>query len=169
MWERHANALLAIIIASVLWGALGIQFFKHEIPCAFCLMQRLGMIGVAAGALMNVKFGPRKLHYGLCLFSAIFGGFVALRQISLHVCPQFPTFGVPFWGLSLYTWSFIVFASSIFYIGLLLMFFDRNEYPIAHVTPNWWGQLAFAVVFLVAVTNIFAALWVCGLSACGEV
>lgn len=166
MWERHANALLALILASVLWGALGIQFFKHEVPCALCMMQRLGMIGVAAAALLNVKFGPRKIHYGLCLFAAIFGGFVALRQISLHACPQFPTFGVPFWGLSLYTWSFIVHASAIFYIGLMLIIFGRHELPAERTTPNWWGQLAFVVVGLVAVTNIFASLWVCGLGAC---
>ncbi len=166
MWERNANALLAIILAAVLGGALGIQFFKHETPCALCMLQRLGMLGVAAAALMNVKFGPRKIHYGLCLFAAIFGGFVALRQISLHVCPQFPTFGVPFWGLSLYTWSFIVYACSVLYVGLMLMIFDHIELPAKHSTPNWWGQLAFALVFLVAVINIFSAIWVCKLGAC---
>lgn len=166
MWERNANALLAIILAVVLGGALGIQFFKHETPCALCMLQRLGMLGVAAGALMNVKFGPRKIHYGLCLFAAIFGGFVALRQISLHVCPQFPTFGVPFWGLSLYTWSFIVYACSILYVGLLLMIFDRIELSAQHIIPNWWGQLAFALVFLVAVFNIFSAVWICKLGTC---
>lgn len=165
MWERNANALLALILACVLGGALGIQFFKHEVPCALCMLQRLGMLGVAAGALMNVKFGPRKMHYGLCLFAAIFGGFVALRQISLHVCPEFPTFGVPFWGLSLYTWSFIVYACSILYVGLLLMIFDHEAQP-AIPRPNWWGRLAFALVFLVAGLNIFSALWVCGLGAC---
>ena len=133
------------------------------------MLQRLGMMGVAAGALMNVKFGPRKIHYGLCLFAAIFGGFVALRQISLHICPQFPTFGVPFWGLSLYTWSFIVYACSILYVGLMLMIFDHVEptlSPAKHTSPNGWGQLAFAFVFLVTVINIFATIWVCKLSAC---
>jgi disulfide bond formation protein DsbB len=167
MWENRLNALLAIILALVLWGAFAIQFLKQETPCALCLLQRLGMLGVAIGALMNVRYGARRLHYGLCLFSAIFGGFVALRQISLHVCPQFPTFGLPFWGLSLYTWSFLVFCSSILYIGLLLMIFDPTE-----VSPNkprsmdGWGKLAFGVIFLVTVTNIAATLWVCGLTPC---
>jgi disulfide bond formation protein DsbB len=166
MWEKHLNALMAIIISGVLWGALAIQFFKHEEPCSLCLLQRLGMLGVAGGALMNVKFATRKTHYGLSLLAAFFGGFVALRQISLHVCPGFPTFGHPFWGLNLYTWSFFVFASSVVYIGFLLLIFDRQS-GSAEATPlNWWGHLAFILVFLVALTNIFTTLWQCKLSAC---
>jgi disulfide bond formation protein DsbB len=166
MWEKHANALLAIILACILWGALAIQFLNHEVPCALCFLQRLGMIGVAAGALMNVKFAPRAMHYGFSLLAAIFGGSVAIRQISLHACPQFPTFGLPFWGLSLYTWSFLVFVASVLYIGLILMVFDHSDYHIKDSKPNWWGQLAFWMVSLVALTNIFASLWVCGLNAC---
>ena len=166
MWERNANALLAIILSTILGGALAIQFFLHETPCALCMLQRLGMLGVAAGALMNVKFGPRKRHYGLCLLAAFLGGFVALRQISLHACPQFPKFGEPFWGLSLYTWSFIAYTCVILYIGLIFLFSETNELQTEHTTPNGWGQLAFGLVFIVAVMNIFAAIWVCKLGVC---
>lgn len=170
VWERNLNALMAFIIAAILWGALGIQFFKHEQPCPLCLLQRLGMLGVAAGALMNAKFNPSKLHYGLSLLSAVFGGFVALRQISLHICPGFPVFGKPFLGLSLYTWSFIIFSSSVAFIALLLMIFDHKERE-AHEVPalNWIGKIAFLFVFLVALTNIFTTLWQCGLGVCADV
>jgi disulfide bond formation protein DsbB len=166
MWEKHLNALMALILSGVLWGALAIQFFKHEEPCSLCLLQRLGMLGVAGGALMNVKFAPRKLHYGLSLLFAFFGGFVALRQISLHICPGFLKFGTPFWGISLYTWSFFVFASSVLYIALLLLIFDRKWRSGETAPLNWWGHLAFILVFLVALTNIFITLWLCKLGAC---
>jgi disulfide bond formation protein DsbB len=169
MWERNLNTLMAILIAAVLWGALCIQFIKQETPCPLCFLQRLGMLGVAAGALMNVKFGPRKIHYGLSLLSTLFGGFVALRQIALHVCPQFPTFGHPFWGLSLYTWSFILFACSVAYIALLLIIFEQKTDREGPKRPNGWGHLAFALVFLVALTNIFTTLWQCGLTPCTDV
>ena len=170
MWEKHLNALLALLLAVILWGAFGIQFFKHEQPCPLCLLQRLGMLGVAAGALMNVKFKPHKFYYGLSLLSAAFGGFVALRHIFLHICPGFPTFGHPFWGLSLYTWSFIIFACTIVYIALLLIFFDSKEPPnLKEGRLNWWGQLAFVLTFLVALTNIFMTLHQCGLSVCADV
>jgi len=187
-WERHLNALMAVLLSAVLWGALAIQFIKHEMPCPLCFLQRLGMLGVASGALMNVKFGPRKAHYGFSLFFAVFGGFVALRQIALHVCPGFPIFGHPFWGLSLYTWSFIVFASSIFYIGSLFLIFDKSTFTILskgaaeregaagstkdlHMIPyfhRWW-QIAFILVFLVALTNCIGVLWQCGLGPCKDI
>lgn len=166
MWEKHLNALMAVLISLVLWGALTIQFFLHEKPCPLCLLQRLGMLGVISGALMNVKFGPKKGHYGICLFSAFFGGFVALRQISLHVCPGFPKFGLPFWGLSLYTWSLIVFASSILYISLLLLIFDQNKNPIESKIYNLWGHIAFFIAFFVALTNIVATAFECGIGPC---
>lgn len=163
--ERHLNALMALIISGVLWGALGIQFFGHEEPCPLCLLQRLGMMAVASGALMNVKFGIRRLHYGLSLLSAVFGGFVASRHFLLHVCPGFPTFGKPVWGLSLYTWSFLVFACSVVYIAFLFLFFNHNEKE--KVVPiTWFGHLSFILVFLAALTNIFATLWLCGFGPC---
>lgn len=166
MWEKHLNALLVVIISVILWGALAIQFFYHEEPCALCLLQRLGMLGVTSGALMNVKFGPSKAHYGLSLLSAIFGGFVALRQIALHVCPDFSKFGEPFWGLSLYTWSFITFASSVAYIALLMLFFDKNKNPSESKIYNLWGHISFFLIFFVSLTNIFITFWLCGFGAC---
>jgi disulfide bond formation protein DsbB len=169
MWERHLNALMAVILSGVISGALAIQFFLHEHPCPLCLLQRLGMLGIAMGALFNVKFGPQKMHYGLSLFAALSGGFVAARQIALHVCPGFPKFGIPVWGLSLYTWSFIVFISSVLYIAALLVIFNRK--PIGNPTTklNWWGYTAFGLVFIVALINIFTTLWQCGIGPCRDV
>lgn len=166
MVERNCNALMALIISCVLWGALGIQFFKHEQPCALCLMQRLGMLGITFGALLNLKFGIQRAHYSLSLLSAMFGAFVSLRHIALHVCPGFPAFGEPFWGLSLYVWALIVFASSIVYISLLMFFRDERKKTTENTTLNWLGQLAFFSVFLVALINIFTTLWQCGLGDC---
>lgn len=161
--ERNLNAFQVLIISAVLFGALSIQFFEQEEPCPLCLLQRIGMLGVASGALMNCRFGPHKSHYGLSLLSAFFGGFVALRQIALHICPGFPTFGRPFWGLSLYTWSFIVFCSSVAYIGLELLIFDQSKEKEG---MNWFCHLAFFVLFLAALINVVATFFECGLGPC---
>lgn len=166
MWEKHLNALMAVVISGILFWAILIQFMLHEEPCPLCMLQRLGMLGVASGALMNVKFGPKKAHYGLSLLSAFYGGFVALRQISLHVCPGFPKFGLPFWGLSLYTWSFLVFSFSVLYISLLLMIFDQNKTPIESKIYNIWGHIAFFLVFLCALANLFTTFYQCGVGPC---
>lgn len=162
--ERIGNALLALVLSAILWSVFGLQYFEHEEPCPLCLLQRLGMLGVAFGALLNVKFGIRRSHYSLSLFSAIFGGFVALRQIAFHICPGFPTFGKPCLGLNLYTWAFIIFASSVTYIALLMLIFNGREKEHRHV--KWLGQLAFFSIFLVSLTNIITTLIQCGLGDC---
>lgn len=170
LWERHLNALLMVILSAILWGALAIQFFWHETPCPLCLLQRLGMIGVAAGAFMNVRLGISRAHYGLSLFSALLGGFVAIRQIALHICPNSPTFGVPFWGLSLYTWSFITFVSSVAYIAIMLIVFnknDRHRYEILKL--DIWDDIAFWLIFLVTIANVIATSFQCGIfGPCAE-
>ncbi len=161
--ERTLNALEAFILGVIVAGALSIQFFMHEKPCPLCLLQRLAMICIGASVLLNTKYGPEKKHYGLALLSAIFGGFIALRQIALHACPGFPKFGVPFWGLSLYTWSFIIFASTVAFNGLLLFFFKRKKL----VTPmNWFGHLVFWLLIVVSLINIAGTIAECGFGPC---
>src|SRR5438309_1966573 len=117
---RTLNAALAIILMLILSAAYYQQYFKHETPCPLCLLQRLGMIGVAFGAVLNLRFGIQPLHYGFSLLSAFFGGSVSVRQILLHICPGSPIFGYPVFGLSLYTWAFFTFCASIVAMILLL-------------------------------------------------
>ena len=75
------------------------------------------MLLVCSAAAMNLIYGLRPYHYALAIFAALMGGGAAIRQILLHICPGFPTFGIPFWGLNLYTWSFVTFvcSSSLFF------------------------------------------------------
>lgn len=166
-WERHLNALMVIIISLILFGAFGVQIFAHETPCPLCFLQRLGMLGVACGAALNIRFGIHPAHYGLAMLSSALGGFIALRQIALHVCPGFPTFGVPFFGLSLYTWSFLVFACSVVYIALLMLIFGTkaDKKP----TLNVWDYSSFVLLFVAAFGNIIASLIQCGFGPCADV
>jgi disulfide bond formation protein DsbB len=211
MVEKNCNALIALVISGILWGAYGFQYFEDESPCTLCLLQRLarishtfsdsshtlhddlasqvgeavlhehcprplerqsqsaerrsvqkkcekcglGMLGVAFGALLNIKFGIRRSHYGLSLIAALFGGFAAIYQIALHACTGNSHWKL-FWGLNLYVWSLISFAGSVAYIGCLMLFFDRKNDDLEYSTANWWwGQLAFFSVFFVALANIF--------------
>ncbi|MBS0623250.1 MAG: disulfide bond formation protein B [Verrucomicrobia bacterium] len=163
--EKFLCSLEVVVIAAILLGALAIQYFKHETPCPMCFLQRLSMIGVGTSILLNVRFKPQKRHYGLALFFAILGGTIALRQIALHACPNFPTFGIPFWGLSLYTWSFLVFTCTVGYTAMLFILFDRTD--ARHAPTGWLGHIAFILLFLTAALNIFASLDVCGFGACG--
>lgn len=166
--ERNLNALLGIILSGVLLAGFWVQLIEHEQPCPLCLLQRLGMTGVACGPLLNLRFGIQISHYALSLLSLLMGGTVALRHISLHVCPGLPAFGFPVLGLSLYTWSFLVFACSGLFISLLLFLYNPKESPQVPDTINPWGKLAFTLLLLITLGNIITTLQICGLGPCHD-
>ena len=104
------NSYAVLGICGVLLGAYYIQFVEGEFPCPLCLFQRLAMLGVAFGAMLNLRYGIHTRHYGVSLLSAIFGASVSIRQILLHIDPSDSGYGSPVLGMHLYTWAFIVFA-----------------------------------------------------------
>jgi disulfide bond formation protein DsbB len=164
---RGLNALLALTITGVLTWVYYFQFAWGEKPCPLCILQRLGMIGVAMGALMNLRFGIHPRHYSVSLFAAFFGGAVSIRQILLHICPGSPIFGTPVFGLSFYTWAFLIFCSSVLaIIGLLLLYSpkDNPRYP-----KKFFEKLVFSIVSFVIIMNLITTFSQCGFGVCEDV
>jgi disulfide bond formation protein DsbB len=167
-WQKNLNALVILILTGVLLGAYAVQFFGHEEPCPLCMLQRLGMIGVASSLLLNIRFGIRTSHYALALLSSLMGGTVALRQISLHVCPGFPQFGFPVLGLSLYTWSFIVFACCVLAVAVLLFLYGPKDKPDEEQSINVWSWTSLVFILSVAAANIITTFLQCGWGPCAD-
>lgn len=164
--ERSLNTLWIFIICGVLVAGYFVQFFKHELPCSLCLLQRLSMIGVAMGPLLNLRFSVYSSHYAVSILSALFGGFVSLRQISLHICPGFLSFGEPIFGLKLYTWALIVFSCSIF-VATILLFLQTASLPNKQkVQMNAFERMAFWFVLIVTAANVVTTFQACGLGTC---
>jgi len=165
-WPRLFNALLIIVLMGVICGAYFEQYKHGEKPCPLCLLQRLAMIGIAFGSVLNLKFGVRASHYGLSLLFVALGRSVSLRQISLHVCPGFPTFGIPVFGLSLYTWAFLVFFGASLTIAILLFFCSKDgAYPIL----NWFEKITLAFFVLVVLANVATTFLQCGFGPCEDI
>ena len=166
--QKHINGLIIIILSGVLLSAYGVEFFWHEVPCPLCLLQRLCMISAAIGCLLNMRFGIHMSHYGLILLSALAGGTVALRQISLHVCPGFPQFGFPVLGLSLYTWSFVVFVCIGLAVAGLLFLYDPLKDKAESFRFSKFGTFVFSLLFIVTAANVITTFLHCGLGPCQE-
>ncbi len=162
---RFLNALMIYIFCGIIFGAFYEQYSKEGNPCPLCFLQRICMIGTSFGALLNLKFGIRSYHYSISILSSLLGGSVALRQIALHICPGFPSFGLPVFGLSLYTWSFISFYISIIAIAILMLFW-KSFHKGMKLKMNWFEKIAGILLFLIALANVIDSLQVCGLSAC---
>lgn len=160
---RTCNALMALVLMGILMSGFYQQYVRNQVPCPLCILQRMGMIGVAMGNLMNLRFGIKPRHYALSIFCIFFGGTVALKHISLHVCPGFPSFGIPVLGLHLYTWSFISYACSLFAIMLMLFLYTAT---VEKTKLNSFEKFAFIVVFLMILANLASTLIECGLGVC---
>lgn len=164
--QKFLNLLFVLVLCAVLIAAYIYQLVMSQEPCSLCFLQRLGMIGVATAILMNLRFGIKVQHYGLAILCAFMGRIVSLRQIGLHVCPQFPTFGAPIFGLDLYVWSYLVFSSSIFATAILLIHYGFVK---DHSHQTRWGfyeKIAFWIVTLITFGNIINTLFDCGLLSC---
>jgi disulfide bond formation protein DsbB len=165
-WEIFCHVMELLGVLSVLGLACIFQFALQEIPCSLCLLQRLGLFGIALGFLMNLRFGFRPSHYAIVILSGIFTALVALRQIALHILPGTQDYGIPLFGLHLYTWSFII-AMIVVVFTTLILGIDRQYFSTTNrlIMNKWWHGL-FAISFLLCLLNCAATLAECGFYKC---
>ncbi|MBX7065802.1 MAG: disulfide bond formation protein B [Parachlamydiales bacterium] len=164
--QRFLNLLFVFVLFLVLLASYVYQYSKAQQPCFLCILQRLGMIGVAAALLMNCRFGIKVQHYGLAILSALIGRLFALRQIAMHLCPEFPAFGQGVFGFDLYVWAFFVFSCSIFACAVLLILYGFTKHKDF---PPVWGipeKLAFWAIGLITASNLITTFLECGLTSC---
>ncbi len=165
------NAFAILGLCGVLLGAYYIQFVEGEYPCPLCLLQRLAMLGVAFGAMLNLRFGIRTRHYGVSLLSAVFGASVSIRQILLHIDPSDSGYGSPILGLHLYTWAFIIFAVAILLIGVMMFFetqFKDSSEDRSAKSIGWFVKAVFFLVVLIAASNVVTTFLECGFGQCPD-
>lgn len=164
------NAIDVIGLAFLLLMALILQLRFHELPCPLCLLQRIGILGIAFGFLLNVQFTIRPVHYALSLLSAMLTAAISARQIFLHVAPGDQGYGLPLFGFHLYTWVFLLCVAIIIYIAIIFSIFPQYQYdePPKTKMMQLLKQGTFAVVFLLAISNGIATYLECGIKVCPE-
>lgn len=165
-FARYMNGVAILILCGVLFGGFFMQFYYHEEPCPLCLLQRLGMIGVGCGLFLNMRFGISTHGYAISYFNAVLGAAVSIRQIMLHICPGDQPFGLPVFGLSLYTWAFIVFVSVILGISLLLFLYKPEKLPIPPRKMRKFPFFAAVILILFTAANAITTLVICGFGPC---
>lgn len=164
------NALGLYGIALILATAFAGQFLLGELPCPLCLMQRIQFAMLAAGPILNVRFGPRPSHYAVALLSAIAGAVFAARQILLHVAPGDTGYGSALLGYHYYTWAFIGFAVAIAFTAVALLFdsqFAKAD-PGEPVAAHWFARTAVWLVIAIVALNVVSTLLECGFAACPD-
>lgn len=166
------NAIDVLGLSVVLLIAFILQIGLHELPCPLCLLQRIGILGIAFGFLLNVQFRIHPGHYALSLLAALLTAAMSTRQIFLHVVPGESSYGLPFLGLHLYTWVFIFCVAVIIYIAIIFSIFPQYA-EVENIKPKGktlqvLTHLAFAVVFLLTIFNGISTYLECGFKACPD-
>ncbi len=169
---KKLNAIDALGLSCLLIIAFILQLALHELPCPLCLLQRVGILGIAFGFLLNVQFKIHPGHYTLSLLAALLTAVISVRQIFLHLLPGDPGYGLPFLGLHLYTWVFLFCFAVIIYIAIILsiapQYANLENEAVKGKSFSFLKQLAFVVVFLMAVLNIISTYLECGLKPCPD-
>lgn len=164
------NAIDVLGLAFLLLVAFILQIGFHELPCPLCLLQRLGVLAIAFGFLLNVQFKIRPAHYALSLLSAILTASISVRQIFLHVIPGDSGYGIPLFGLHLYTWVFLLCVGVIIYIAIIFSIAPQYEYDRPSKTKGmqFLTHTVFVLVFLLAIFNGISTYLECGIKACPD-
>lgn len=166
------NALDALGLGFLLIIAFALQIILHELPCPLCILQRIGILAIAFGFLLNVKFKIHPGHYTLSLLAALLTAAMSVRQIFLHVIPGDPGYGLPFLGIHLYTWVFLLCVAVIIYIAIIFSILPQysNVYAgeLKGRTLHLLAHLAFTVVFLLTLFNGISTYLECGFKPCPE-
>lgn len=165
------NALDVLGIGIILFIAFLLQFTLKELPCPLCILQRIGMLGIAFGFLLNVRYKIHPGHYTLSLLATVLTAFIALRQIVLHIIPGTGAYGAPILGLHLYTWVFILCVVAIVYISLLLsvslQYHGRIERK-PHRAFRILSYCAFVLLLGMAISNAISTYLECGFAECPD-
>lgn len=152
-FSREINALIVYILSGVLIASMFIEFAYHQKPCPLCLLQRLGMIGVASGELLNIRFGVRIRHYALSYLSVAVGIFVSIWHILLHLCPGTSKAAITIFGHSMYVWAFIVFTCAFLGITFLLFFYKPQKQLEIPRRIGLFPIGAFILITLITLVN----------------
>lgn len=162
------NTLALAGVCVVLLMAFFWQLAYNEVPCPLCLLQRAAFVLIGIGLLLNVRFGPSPLHYGMILLASMGGAFAAGRQVLLHIAPGDAGYGSPFLGLHFYTWAAVLFVAFMLYCAIMLML-DRRRADQA--IPLRGNRLTSGIVwlFLILVAgNLVSTLLECGFGSCPD-
>ena len=164
---RDLNALGLLAVTLVLAAALVLQLTLGELPCPLCLLQRVGFVAVGFGLLLNIRFGPAPLHYGLVILGALYGAAAAGRQVLLHIVPGSGAYGSPLWGLHLYSWALILFLVVIAGIALLLLLEGQFE-RLRPWAAGGWQKFVMGFYLVVTVLVGVSAFVECGPGECPD-
>jgi disulfide bond formation protein DsbB len=159
----HLALLGATVILTV---AFAFQFTDSELPCALCVMQRMGYYAISFGLVLNLVYGRQIKHYLLVGLSAVINGWIGLLQVTLHIVPGSGSYGAAIWGLHMYTWNYI--NSTLYLIYAFGAGLATTAKASSHLKIQVSGvsKLVIGLLLISLLANLLSTLAECGPYLC---
>lgn len=122
--------LVMFVIAGILTAAMTLQYVNGELPCPLCLLERVAMLGVCFGIMLNFRRGFSYQNTGFSLLFAIVLLVISVRQSLLDIYPRpgHEYIGSAIFGIHMPIWSIIIALALLTAYAIKLAILGDDEY-----------------------------------------
>jgi disulfide bond formation protein DsbB len=162
--ERNLNLAAIFVLCFSMGLGFFVEFVEGQVPCILCFLQRIIIMGIAVSLYFNLLIGVSSRFYGFALIWSLAGLACSLRHMAINICKEVP-FGAYLLGsYRLYTWSFLLFFTSIFAMALLLCIDKKRVTLLKNLRKDAVIWTASSLILLMLGIGFFSAINRCGLS-----
>lgn len=165
--------LVMFVIAAILTAAMSLQYLNGELPCPLCLLERVAMLGVCFGIMLNFRRGFSYQNTGFSLLFAIFLLVVSVRQTLLDIYPRpgHAYIGSAVFGIHMPVWSVIIALSLLISFAIKLAILGGDDYLRSAEVSEFpalkkTADILSACVIAICLINLVSVVLQCGLGEC---
>ena len=165
--------LVMFVIAGILTAAMTLQYVNGELPCPLCLLERVAMLGVCFGIMLNFRRGFSYQNTGFSLLFAIVLLVVSVRQSLLDIYPRpgHEYIGSAIFGIHMPVWSIIIALALLSAYAIKLAILGGDEYLREADVGEFpaLGRIADILsiyVIALCLINLVSVVLQCGLGEC---
>jgi disulfide bond formation protein DsbB len=165
--------LVMFVIAGILTTAMSLQYANGELPCPLCLLERVAMLGVCFGILLNFRRGFSYQNTGFSLLFAIVLLVVSVRQSLLDIYPRpgHQYIGSAIFGIHMPVWSIIIALTLLTSYAVKLAILGDDEYLREADVSEFpairrIADILSAYVIAICLINLVSVILQCGFGEC---
>ena len=165
--------LVMFVIAGILTTAMTLQYVKGELPCPLCLLERVAMLGVCFGIMLNFRRGFSYQNTGFSLLFTIVLLVIAVRQTLLDIYPRpgHEYIGSAIFGIHMPVWSIIIALCLLTAYAIKLAILGGDEYlrgaePSEFPAIKKIADILSLYVIAICVINLISVILQCGFGEC---
>jgi disulfide bond formation protein DsbB len=165
--------LVMFVIAGILTAAMTLQYVNGELPCPLCLLERVAMLGVCFGIMLNFRRGFSYQNTGFSLLFAIVLLVISVRQSLLDIYPRpgHEYIGSAIFGIHMPVWSIIIALALLIAYAIKLAILGGDEYLREADVSEFpairrIADILSIYVIAICLINLVSVVLQCGLGEC---